>query len=346
MTPWRPALGFATRVWLVVYAAYAVLTLAVPGASWNRHDTEWYLRLAAEGYHGERAPAFFPLYPLLVRAAGGGLVAAMLVSAVAYLGLLVVLYRLVEREYGHVPARRALCWLAAFPTAFYLAAGYNMAVTGFLLVVAVYAMRHQHWAVAGVAGAFATASRASALLLVVVFLVECRRRPGRHLWWGALIPVGLLSYAAFLWTRYGDPLAFAHAQRSWGRGLDWPWVGFLRAATWVVAPPQPGAGLPNLLDLCAALLLVLTLLLGWRRLPASFLALQAGLTALAVSTPSDGSGLPMALLSVSRLALEAFPLFVLLGVGAGGRAFRLGVALSVTLQALFLARFLLGGFVA
>src|SRR5687767_15746495 len=74
-----------------------------------RRDSVWYLRVADSGY-GDSAPraAFFPLYPLLVRAVatplGGSnaslLVAAYLVSLAAFVGALVVLFRLTELELG------------------------------------------------------------------------------------------------------------------------------------------------------------------------------------------------------------------------------------------------------
>src|ERR687897_120185 len=85
--------------------------LLAPLARW---DSVWYLRVADSGY-GDSAPraAFFPLYPLLVRAVATPLgasnaallVAAYLVSLAAFLGALVVLFRLTEVELGRRHAR-------------------------------------------------------------------------------------------------------------------------------------------------------------------------------------------------------------------------------------------------
>src|SRR5215210_2006033 len=72
-----------------------------------RWDSVWYLRIADSGYGDSAArAAFFPLYPLLVRVAatpggaseGALLVAGYLVSVVAFLAALVLLYRLTELE--------------------------------------------------------------------------------------------------------------------------------------------------------------------------------------------------------------------------------------------------------
>src|SRR3990170_353278 len=95
--------------------------LLAPLARW---DSVWYLRVADSGY-GDSAPraAFFPLYPLLVRAVatlvGGSdaalLVAAYLVSLAAFVGALLLLHRLTELELGRRLARPLLLLLAVFP---------------------------------------------------------------------------------------------------------------------------------------------------------------------------------------------------------------------------------------
>src|ERR687894_961676 len=87
--------------------------LLAPLARW---DSVWYLRVAESGY-GDSAPraAFFPLYPLLVRAVATPLggsnaalpAAAVLVSLPAVAGALFLLHRLTELELGRRLARPA-----------------------------------------------------------------------------------------------------------------------------------------------------------------------------------------------------------------------------------------------
>ena len=80
--------------------------LLSPLARW---DAAWYLRIAEAGYGGSDVrAAFFPLYPLLVRAVAAPfgaspealLLAAYVVSLAAFLGALVLLHRLVSLELG------------------------------------------------------------------------------------------------------------------------------------------------------------------------------------------------------------------------------------------------------
>src|SRR5919198_5181524 len=77
--------------------------LAAPLARW---DSVWYLAISNDGYPADdaRRAAFFPLYPLLLRAAnavvGSPIVAGALVSVGCFAVALVVLQRLAEIELG------------------------------------------------------------------------------------------------------------------------------------------------------------------------------------------------------------------------------------------------------
>src|SRR3954447_905287 len=117
-------------VWIVAVVAAALLgadarserafdvpllthPLGTPFEALARWDAVWYLGVAHGGYDGA-STAFFPLYPLLVRAlAPGGdpralLFAAYFVSLVSLAGAFYLVRRLVELELGDVVARRSL----------------------------------------------------------------------------------------------------------------------------------------------------------------------------------------------------------------------------------------------
>src|SRR5690349_7261076 len=99
--------------------------LVAPLARW---DSVWYLAIANDGYPAgdPRRAAFFPLYPLLVRAANAvvheRIVAGALVSLVCFAVALVLLHRLTALELG-TPAARATVWaLALFPASVFFTA--------------------------------------------------------------------------------------------------------------------------------------------------------------------------------------------------------------------------------
>ena len=96
---------------------------------WARWDSVHFLRIAERGYSPAEA-AFYPLYPGLLAGLGrvlGGhyIVAGIALSLAAALGSFVLLERLAEERLGGDGARRAVLYLAFFPTALFLQAVYS-----------------------------------------------------------------------------------------------------------------------------------------------------------------------------------------------------------------------------
>jgi Gpi18-like mannosyltransferase len=218
--------------------------LLSPLARW---DAIWYLSIAGTGYNRVHSrAAFFPLYPLLVRAVGelGGalpgalLLASYAVSLLAFAGALVLLHRLVELELGRSLARPTLLLLSLFPASLFFAAPYSESVFLLVSVGAFYAARTGHWAWAGVLGGVGGAARSSGIFLLVPLVLLYRsgprtdtpgERPRYRIRadaaWLLLGPLGLGAYAGYLWVANGDPLAFMSAQAGWFRHFAGPFGG-------------------------------------------------------------------------------------------------------------------------
>ncbi|MEV6929617.1 mannosyltransferase family protein [Dactylosporangium sp. NPDC051485] len=182
------------------------------------------------------------------------------------------------------------------------------------------------------------------------------RRPGGH--WGALaillIPAGLGAVMAADWFAYRDPLAFSHTQAThWGRHPAWPWRAPIDAAR------HPGPWFTevwahNLLELATVVLLGVLLVLAlagpWRlrRDQMLFPLLGAALLVFMISFPSRYThDIPYPLLSTSRIGLEIFPAFLMLGK-IGGRPWldRALLAAFLGTQGVLAAHFLHSGWVA
>src|SRR4051812_29226269 len=119
--------------------------------AWERADGLWFLRIADGGYGlGDGSAAFFPLYPLAIRAVswllgGHPLPAALLVSNLSFLGALIVLYRLTVREISVPAARTAVLLLALFPTSFFFFAPLSESLFLLLAVGSFSAARRRWW---------------------------------------------------------------------------------------------------------------------------------------------------------------------------------------------------------
>jgi len=287
---WRPVWASRLLVWAAGVAGVLVWPRLVPADVWRdfdpnrltapfgpvgdllvapaaRWDSAWYLAIAAGGYGDDPArTAFFPLYPLLVRALGGPadalgagvgayLVAGVLVSLVALLVGLWAVHRLAALDLGNADARLTVALVALSPTAFAFSAVYSESLFLALSAGALYAGRLGRWRWAGALAALASATRSTGVLLVVPLALlylygpradrasappgRSRLRP-RHAVrpdaaWLALAPAGLGAYLAYLALTTGDPTAPFRVGRLWYRHFAGPFGGVWDGAVAAVA---------------------------------------------------------------------------------------------------------------
>jgi hypothetical protein len=202
---------------------------------WVRWDARHFLEVAEFGYtdpsSDPHATAFFPLFPLLVRAVGVvGIpvaAAAMLVSTLSTVVACAYLYRMAEEEIGKHSGRRAVLYLLFFPTAVFLIAPYSEATFLAGTIAAFYYARKGRWKLAALPAAVATGSRAAGLFVLIGLLFELFRRRPRPLR-DAMFAFGvgvvpLAAYGAYLWQIKGNPLYFFVDQREgWNRDFVTP----------------------------------------------------------------------------------------------------------------------------
>jgi len=339
---------------------------------WTRKDAGWFVAIAQEGYapRAVRA-AFFPLYPLLIRAAsvltlGSYWVAGIVASLACYAGAMLLLFRLTSRETTPRTAADTVLLISVFPTAFVFSAVYSESLFLLCIVAVFLCARSQRWALAGIAASLATLTRSSGLILfvpVLLFYGEQQgwtlRRPAlswprdARLLWLLLVPAGLAAYMGYLWIETGNALLFANAQQTyWHRTLEWPWVDAWRGAraayrglnfTAGHLSSLPSGLLPGhqlqvvmvrtLLPFGALLFAVLCLVIVFRRLPIPYGVYC--LLALLLPLLEPSSTVP--LYSFHRFVLVVFPLFMGLALVLEGRRTLLWTvaALSFTLMLYF-----------
>lgn len=298
--------------------------LDVLGSRW---DTGFYVSIAEEGYRYQGVPlpsvAFFPLFPLLMRALGAlmgdALVAGLLISNTALLLATMLLYRLADECWGSAVAERTVWYFLIFPTAFFGTAVYSESLFVLAAIGALVAARRGYWELAALCGIAAALTRFMGLIVAPMLLVEWwmqrRSRPldGRPSWLGLLaamaVPLGTLAYAVYLDRAFGDPLAFIHGAAAWARQPQSPLLMLaellrMPEGGWWAAVLAGRVHLDNWLDLGFVLLFLglgLALLLRRRWSEGVFVTLG---TAVALS-----SGL---LMSQRRYVWVLFPAFILL----------------------------------
>jgi hypothetical protein len=349
---------------------------------WSHWDGEHYVALAAAGYLQPPynvSPAFFPLYPLLMRSFaelfGGPLslpalsVWGVLLSLLALPFALYFVYKIAESGWGEKAARATVLTLALFPTSFFFNAVYTESLFLALSAGSIWALQvRRDLLLACALAAFATATRNVGIFLLVPLAYEwLRGEAGREYGWGkgvaclALAPSGLLAYAAYLWSRSGDLFLFYSAQGYWSRRATGPSTFFTTVFTEAYESleglfrPQPltDSALEDLMgrlngttdayNLLFLLFAAVLLVLGVRVLSFSLSAY----TFLLV-IPAVFFGKPETpLMGFPRYVLVAFPLFIVLAVLLKNRRhLRFWLGLSAAFSLVLCAEFVSWRFVA
>ena len=195
-------------------------------------DSYHYLQIFENGYGQEKnaSPAFFPLFPALIRVgsiAGINAVAAgFLINLI--LGYLACLFLvLLAKDFfksKSVVNIDILIIFLVFPSAYFMTAFYTEALFCSLGFGAFYFARRQNWALACLLLAGITATRLPGLVFGLAVFVEYLssknfdyRRLDRNILWFLLVPTGIALYMVFLNIRFGDPIFFINAyDYGWG----------------------------------------------------------------------------------------------------------------------------------
>ena len=342
---------------VIVLGALALAHLIVsrthpgaPGVAFRVHqgllawDAGFYESIARFGYRpfGHQALRFFPLFPLAARALAWlpGVSDGTAVVLIANVGALIgtaLLVVLVRRETGDGRLAQRSAWLLSLaPPAFTLVLGYAEGMllvftTACFLCIRPAPVLRSSWLWAAVFGYAAGLTRPLGVLLVLPIAAQawrrwrCAPRSERPAIGLALAgPVaGLVTFLAWSAGVFGDFLLPLRVQASAGHhgGLSDPFRTLVNDAKGALHHHFGTA-----LHVPWVVLVVILLVVVWRRLPAPYGAFATGVVVVALS----GTNLD----SFERYALSAFPLVV---VGAMGlRSHRVErVVLTVSAAGLF-----------
>jgi hypothetical protein len=328
-----------------------------------RYDAGWYHGIASQGYlygaGGRNNLAFFPVYPLLMRAGGtllGGrqedyYFAGIVISWLAFAAAMTVLYRLALLDLPRPAALAAVCFAAAFPFAYFFGMVYSESVFLLALVLAVYALRTGHWLAAAVSGAVLTATRVTGVMAVPGLALIAwhaaggdRSRLVRALAAAAASLAGIGVYCAFNYAVSGSPFAWYDAITFWGyRPGGNPFAGVLGLLRALAERPYQFLATERMapydtLNALAALGALALVPLIWRRFNAGYAAIVvAGLLLPLSSGQFEGLGrycsvqFPIALALASLGGEVRQPILL----ASSAVLYALGLALFVTVRPLF-----------
>lgn len=258
----------------------------------------------------EARAAFFPAYPMLVRAVdpilpGGDVFAGVFLNFV--LGALAIyLIGLLTRDlFGERIAYRAMVLMAFFPGSVALSLTYSEATLITVAAACLLMLHRKHWVWAGILAAIGSGTRPNGVGLVAAcavaaFLAIKDDRDWKSLVAPALAPIGFISFQLYLLNRTGELAWFRVQREAWDEGTSFGWTAVKNTLEAFTRPLSSPTDTITALSVMAMIALLVVL---WkRRLPWPMVAFTLVVLALMI--------LPATVTARPRFLFTAFPLFI------------------------------------
>ena len=350
--PARVAGVSSLRPCLAIWALTSTLTVAVGSGialalgksfthPWRIWDAGWFLYVAQHGYafgdaEHAQSPAFYPLYPGVLRLAGvlvGGnkVIGGVLIAFPLTLAAFVLLFVLARQLAGEQSAPWSVAYVALFPYAFFLHAIYSEAAFLVCAIAAFLAAERRWFLATGMLTGLAMLARPAGIAVLAGVLLFALRRPSRVA--DTLrVSTALVVFSVFpiLLTIAGrGPLSFLHAEHGWRSYSAHDPLGLLTAPFESVFDGARAAGTATLdifdrvsygsalppfaiHDLAAFVVLIVFLTLSavaWKRLGSPY----GVYCAVSLAIPLVARPVAAPLLSLPRFVVVLFPCFIVLG---------------------------------
>lgn len=360
-----PLLVFlAVRVFIsaAVYFIAPTLPASPNGVPWQalpeqplldvlaRWDSAWYANIALVGYrfatdHPSNI-AFLPAYPIIIKAGslvtGNVWISGILVSNLAFLGSLMVLFKLTCLKLDRAAAGRAVLYTSIFPAAFFFYSMYSESVYLLAVLLAFYLWeRRQGW-FAGMFGGLAALTRPMGILLFLAgaarSLVEERHSRSSLISWNTaslfLVPLALGVFLFYSYAVFGEPLAFLKSREvGWNEPVSFIPASHRELFASVINGTVLTGGIQKLrlLDASSAILFLALVFPVFKRLGPSYGIFTVGSLLMPLIVNLDG---------LTRYVSVVFPGFMVMGAWAPRKAPVIILAgLSMALMALMASGF-------
>jgi hypothetical protein len=285
-------------------------------------DGKWYMDIVRDGYPTDVPPgvtyhinearaAFFPLFPMLGRAADavlpfGDVGSVLVLNNLLGLIAVVLIGVLAARMFGERVGRTSAVLAALFPGSFVFSFAYSEALMIALAAGALLMLHEREWVAAGVLAAFTTAARPNGVAIVVAcavaaFLAIRERREWAALAAPAIAPLGFIAFQIYVGVHADEPGVWFRVQReAWGEGVSFGWTAVKNTAEAVIHPATSPTDTITAISFAATALLVW---LAWRaRMSWPIYAYSWTVLALML-TPATVTARP-------RFLFTAFPLLI------------------------------------
>lgn len=320
---------------------------------WANFDGVHYITIAINGYTFDGR--FFPLFPFLINLISyffSGheryLISGFVISNLCFLLALMLLYKLVRKQFSEKIARQSIFFMLIFPTSFFFGSVYSESLFLFLALLSFYFAQKRKWFYASLTGFFLGITRLTGIFILPALIYELLKKEKgdfKRFLPLLLVPTGLILFAIFNFSKWGDALYFinAHGQLGNSRSVDSIILPFqtiyryLKILTtipyyqyeyWIAA-----------LELSTFLFAAFLIYIAWKKKINPGFLIFSLFSFLAPVLTGTFSGLP-------RYVVTIFPIFIVLAL-IKSKIFKLiYIVISPILLVIFLTLFTKGYFVA
>lgn len=193
---------------------------------WANFDGVYYLVIAGGGYTVDNA-GFFPLFPTIIGAVTSVFGVNTSFEPIQYLtatilvflfsiSALIMMYKLLLIDYKKEISLKSVWFLILFPTSFFLATIYSESLFLLLLILSFYFARKGNWFLASIFAMLLTAVRVVGIAIIPALLFEFYLQNKtfftKKIVSLVISPLGILYYAWFNYSQWGNPLHFIEVQ--------------------------------------------------------------------------------------------------------------------------------------
>ena len=223
--------------------------------AYYRWDSGWYTEISQKGYSyspdRQSSVAFWPLYPLSIRAAHvitnlrPGKVAYDLSILFAFLATIVI-YRLARLDYPEKTSQYAIFFILFWPASYFLVAVYPESLFVFLAALSLYLGRKKKWFWAGIVAALLALTKPYGVFMAPTLMAEYFIVSGKDWkiffrkcdWWPLLLPIiSVVSFAYYNYHKFGNAFAFLQTEKNLGRGYGNFFLSLVWEAREFMVPP-------------------------------------------------------------------------------------------------------------
>jgi hypothetical protein len=204
-----------------------------------RWDCWWYYGIIQDGYMDEVLTtgqvgyanwAFFPFYPELVKllmivSPVNSVATGIFLNNLMFIIFLYIMKGYLRNRFSNFDSKSFVFLYCFTPFTIYFNSLYTETCFIFLSALLLKLLYDQKYVLAGICGAFLSATRFAGVLMIGMFLLTIQSdreyfMQNKKRWISGFLvfPFGLIIFSAYLLVKTGDPFAFVTIQSAWGWG--------------------------------------------------------------------------------------------------------------------------------